>query len=192
MLKKEEDAIFTWPLWGLMALMAATRFHHFGDLRTLPDASLAVFFLAGLFVANPWAFVILLIEAGLIDYLAIHFGGVSGWCVTPAYLFLIPTYGILWLGGRRSRGFSPDTVTGIVSTLGAVLVAAMLAFLLSNAGFYLLSGYFDGLGPVEYSTRVVSYLPPYLMSTFTYSALVLAGLWLWRHLSAPGPALPHK
>jgi outer membrane cobalamin receptor len=32
--------------------------------------------------------------------IAIMLGGVSDWCVTPAYGFLIPTYACLWYGGR--------------------------------------------------------------------------------------------
>jgi len=34
---------------ALIALMALTRFHHFGDVLHLPDASLAVFFFAGFY-----------------------------------------------------------------------------------------------------------------------------------------------
>lgn len=33
-------------------LMAATRFHHFGSALFLPDASLAVFFLAGFYLSG--------------------------------------------------------------------------------------------------------------------------------------------
>ena len=37
-----------WPIaLGLAALMAATRSHHFASVTHLPDASWAVFFLAG-------------------------------------------------------------------------------------------------------------------------------------------------
>ncbi len=192
MFRKAVVTIFTWPVWGLMALMAATRFHHFGDFQTFPDASLAVFFLAGLFAANPWAFVILLLEASLIDTLAIGLGGVSGWCVTPAYLFLLPTYGIMWLGGRWTRRFQPDGISGIVSALATLLAMTVLAFLVSNLGFFLLSGYFDDLSLADYSTRVATYFPQYLMTTLLYTALVLTGRWLWRQLWAAGPAIAQK
>ena len=37
---------------SLAALMAATRFNHFGSAVSLPDASYAVFFLCGLYLAR--------------------------------------------------------------------------------------------------------------------------------------------
>ena len=46
------------------------------------------------------AFSALIIEAGLIDYYATSVQGISDWCMSPAYWFLIPTYGSLWLVGR--------------------------------------------------------------------------------------------
>jgi len=175
-----------------MALMAATRFHHFGDFHTLPDASLAVFFLAGLFVASPWLLAVLMLEAGLIDYLATTFGGVSDWCITPAYLFLIPTYGVMWLGGAWSRRRSVHELGGILAALGILGVSTCLAFLISNGSFYLFSGYFENFTLGEYLQQLVTYLPPYLATTTAYATLILAGTWLWHLLSASGPAPLHK
>ncbi len=174
-------------VWGPMALMAATRFHHFGDFKTLPDASLAAFFLAGLFAGHPGWFGILLLEAGLIDYLAITYGGVSGWCVTPAYLFLVPTYGAMWLGGRWCRRYRLDETSGLIVSLATLAGTTLLAFLISNASFYLLSGYFDSLSPLEYATRVARHLLPYLGTTLAYAVLVLGGLWLGRQGAIPLP-----
>jgi hypothetical protein len=84
----------------LATLMLATRYHNFGSALHLPDASLAMFFLAGFYLRPAWLFPFYLLEAGLIYYLVIMLGGVSDWCVTPAYGFLIPTYACLWYGGR--------------------------------------------------------------------------------------------
>ncbi|MFZ2406714.1 MAG: hypothetical protein WAW41_16390, partial [Methylobacter sp.] len=61
----------------LIALMVLTRFHHFGDVLHLPDATLAVFFFAG-FYRKKALFVFLLVVAGLIDYIAIA-NGTSSW-----------------------------------------------------------------------------------------------------------------
>ena len=44
---------------ALMFLMAVTRFHHFGTSIFLPDASVAVFFLAGLWVGGRNLFITL-------------------------------------------------------------------------------------------------------------------------------------
>ncbi|MBM3153552.1 MAG: hypothetical protein FJZ96_15320, partial [Chloroflexi bacterium] len=45
---------------SLLAVMLATRFHHFGDALHLPDASWALFFLAGFYLARVWLPVLLL------------------------------------------------------------------------------------------------------------------------------------
>src|SRR5256886_818791 len=50
---------------ALIALLAVTRIGHFGGIATPPDASLAVFFLLGLWVASPrWLVIGLLAEIG--------------------------------------------------------------------------------------------------------------------------------
>ena len=84
----------------LIALMAATRMHHFGSTLHLPDASLAVFLLAGFLISSPLLLGALLMEAGALDYVAISYLGVDAFCVTPAYWVLIPTYATLRLAGR--------------------------------------------------------------------------------------------
>ncbi|BCX81270.1 hypothetical protein MIT9_P0848 [Methylomarinovum caldicuralii] len=177
---------------ALMGLMAATRFHHFGDFQTLPDASLAVFFLAGLFISRPTFFAVLLLEAGLIDFIAIRYGGVSGWCVTPAYLFLIPAYGVQWLAGYGCRRLSPDNAAAVAATLLAATAATTLAFVISNLGFYGFSGRFGEMSLTEYAIRVARYLPSYLGTTLAYTGLALAGRWAVRHWrsSATAPTTP--
>lgn len=62
--------------FALAGLMAATRFNHFGSPVSLPDASLAVFWLAGLYL-RPYWFALFIVEAGLLDWASIA-GGVSG------------------------------------------------------------------------------------------------------------------
>src|SRR4026209_2452433 len=78
------------------AMMVATRFHHFGDVLHLPDASMALFFLGGLYLRKHWQFVSFIALAVVIDWIAIEHAGVSDFCVTPAYSFLLPAYGVLW------------------------------------------------------------------------------------------------
>lgn len=85
-------------------LMVATRFHHFGTALHLPDASMAVFFLAGLYLRRHLAFVGFMVLAVALDWAAISYAGVSDFCVTPAYSFLLPAYAALWYGGRWYAG----------------------------------------------------------------------------------------
>lgn len=157
----------------LAALMAATRAYHFGAALHLPDASLAVFLLAGFYLPR-WAFPVLLIEAGLVDYLAISYGGVSGWCFSPAYWFLIPAYLVLWFGGRFYAARYQFSLRGMAEFAGIAFIATGAAFLVSNASFYLFAGYFAEMPAAQYGAQVAQYFLPYLQSAFLY--LIAAAL----------------
>jgi hypothetical protein len=154
----------------LIAAMILTRFHHFGDALHLPDASLAVFFFAGSY-RNKLLFGFLLALAGMIDYVAIA-NGTSAWCVSPAYAFLVPTYGIMWLGGRYYTTWLSAKVnksTFSVWAIGFLSLATSLAFVISNGSFYLFSGRYPDLSWSQYLSRVAQYYPPYLSSTLIYA-----------------------
>lgn len=152
----------------LGASMAATRFHHFGSAIHLPDASLAIFFLAGFYLRPTLFLPAFLAEAALIDYVAIAYAGVSDWCVTPAYGFLIPTYAALWFAGRWYAARHQQHWRTLVPLVGAVAIGTCLAFLISNGSFYLVSGRFSDLGWTEYAARVAKYFPSYALSTLMY------------------------
>lgn len=152
----------------LMLLMAATRMHHFGTSLHLPDASLAIFLLAGFFIASPVFFGALCIEAVVIDYLAITQFGVSDFCVTPAYWGLLPTYLVLWAAGRFYARIQHPTLRSL-GTFAAISFAALsLAFLISNGSFYAFSGRFPDLNMTDYAARITQYYVPYLTSAVVY------------------------
>lgn len=172
----------------LALVMAATRYQHFGDTLHLPDASLAVFFIAGLLALPIAIFPALLLEAGLIDFLAITFGGVSDFCVSPAYVFLIPAYGALWLGGRWVAARHERSRPALQPLYAALFVAVSVAFLISNASFYALSGRVAGMGLTDYALQVARYYPPYALAAFGYVTLaVLLHAALARAGRAPEP-----
>lgn len=178
-----------WVLTGLVLLMLATRFHHFGSVDFLPDASMAVFFLAGFYLLrNPMneetaapqlfsgsltIFSLLLIEAGLIDFVAVQYGGVSDFCVTPAYLFLIPTYAVLFYAGKWSAQFNLFTLHGAFRTAGILFGATTLAFLISNGSFYFFADSNQGMDWLTYSESVSGYFLPFAGYTLLYAGLVL-------------------
>lgn len=154
---------------GLLALlMAATRYHHFGSSLHLPDASLAVFFAAGFYLPQRKLLPLLLAEAALIDWVAIAIGGVSGWCVSPAYIFLIPTYASLWFGGRWYASRHSFSWSSTIPFVLVLTLTASVAFLISNGSFYLLSGRFPDLSWVQYGERVMRYYGLYVGSVFAY------------------------
>jgi hypothetical protein len=153
---------------GLVALMAATRMHHFGSALHLPDASLAVFMLAGFFIASPLLFGALLLEAGALDYVAITHLGVSDFCVTPAYWFLIPTYAVLWLAGRYYASIHQHSLRSLGMFAGIAFAAVSAAFFISNGSFYWFSGRYTDTNMAEYLARAAQYYVPYLTGAVTY------------------------
>ncbi|MEO8331282.1 MAG: hypothetical protein ABI479_02535 [Gallionella sp.] len=169
---------------ALAALMTATRFDHFGSAVSLPDASYAIFFLGGLYLARSArvalaAFTVLILEAGLIDYYATSVQGISDWCMTPAYWFLIPTYGSLWLIGRwfarrqTMKGHSMEGI-GLIGLALVAWVANSFAFMFSNATFYLFSERFTDMSAVEYASRVAQYYGSYVSVALLYIACAVA------------------
>lgn len=153
----------------LALLMAATRYHHFGSALHLPDASLAVFFAAGFYLRQRWPLALLLGEAALIDYLAT---GAGGWCISPAYPFLIPAYAAMWLGGRWYSARNETGWPAVAALVTALAIAGSAAFLISNGSFYLLSGKFPDLSWAQFAARAALYYWPYLSSAFVYLALI--------------------
>jgi hypothetical protein len=176
--------------------MAATRFHHFGSVNFLPDASLAVFFLAGfymmkktdaiikvdnqgknqLFYPGLAIFSLLIIEAGLIDFVAINNGGVSDWCITPAYLLLIPTYAVMFFAGIGCARHSLFSKAGLGKITAVLLMATTMAFIVSNGSFYLFSGRYAEINGLEYGARISVYYLPYLAYTLLYCGIVITVL----------------
>lgn len=152
----------------LAALMAATRMHHFGTNLHLPDASLAVFLLAGFFIASPLLFAGLFLEAAALDYVAITHLGVSDFCVTPAYWFLIPTYAVLWAAGRYYASIHQDKLRSLGIFIAISFAAVSVAFIISNGAFYLFSGRYPDMNLADYVARVTQYYVPYVSGAMVY------------------------
>ncbi|NNM78950.1 MAG: hypothetical protein HKM01_00600 [Gallionella sp.] len=173
----------------LILLMAATRSHHFDSLTHLPDASLAVFLLAG-FYLPPFAFPALLVVAGLADYFALNYAGISDWCFSPAYWFLIPTYAVLFYAGRFYATQHSRTWRGLGLFTLIACVATSAAFVISNITFYEFSGRYTGTDVVQYAGNIARYYLPYLTSALMYlvPAVLLHAL-LTHHDNARHPAV---
>ncbi|MFZ5609103.1 MAG: hypothetical protein ACOY99_05800 [Pseudomonadota bacterium] len=155
----------------LAAVMAATRGQFDAVFTHLPGASWAVFFLAGVYLRPPWVLPLLLVEAWLLDFAAFTWGGVDDFCLTPAYLFLLPAYGALWLAGRgyaRRYRLSWATLGPLALSL---VVGAAASELFSSGGFYFFSGRFAAPTMAEFIVREGKYFPPYINSLFLYVAL---------------------
>lgn len=156
-------------LLALMVLMLATRYHHFGTALHLPDASMAIFFVAGFYLAGTVALPLLLAEAGLIDYIAISLAGVSDFCVTPAYSMLVVAYGALWYGGAllAKKYYKPS----LSSVLPAGLIAAascLVSFAVSNGSFYWMGGRELNTSLAGWFERFMQYMPSFVSVALLY------------------------
>ncbi|HEX7814289.1 hypothetical protein [Dyella sp.] len=179
----------------LAVCMVATRFKHFGDALHVPDASMAVFFLGGLYLRRHVGFAAFMLLAVGIDRFAVSHAGVSDFCVTPAYVMLLPAYAVLWYATRwcgRHRSLWATLVFG--------LFASALAFALSNGGFYWFGGRYAQPNMGQYLSRLWQWGPLFVRTTMIY---LVAALWLQRfvgwlssiiHRGAPiaAPAVPHE
>ncbi|WP_428606687.1 hypothetical protein [Sedimenticola sp.] len=152
----------------LVLLIIATRGHHFATLQNLPGATWACFFLAGVYLRPVWVLPGLFALAGLLDYAAITWGGVNAFCVTPAYLLLLPAYGALWTAGRWYAGRHRFAWCTLLPLIGAALVGATVCELFSSGGFYFFSGRFAEPTLTEFGVRLLRYFPAYLQSLAFY------------------------
>ena len=166
-----------WIVAALMSLMALTRFNHFGSSAVLPDASYAIYFLGGLYLGRTRAalglLALLLVEAALIDYYAINFGGIGGWCVTSAYGFLVFAYSSLWFVGRWYAPRHDLTGKSLLGLFVAAVAAGSLAFMIANVSFYLLAGYFGRMSAGDYTSSVAQYFVPYVEIAVMYIGMAV-------------------
>lgn len=164
-------SIHTYVFPALAMLMLVTRGDHFGSAFHLPDASWAAFFLAGAYVGSALAFPALCVLAAAVDMAAVTWGGVSSFCMSPAYTFLLPAYGALWLAGRSHGGRLPASASGLLALVLWVTLGALVAELFSSGGFYLFSGRFGAPSLNEFLLREMKYFPTMLATMAFYVGL---------------------
>lgn len=178
-------------LAALVLLMLATRFQPLDHFLELPDASWAIFFIAGFYLVGMarWAFPLLIVLSVAIDWVAISYMGVSNFCVTPAYWFLLPTHGVMWLGGHWLRRHATHDWRGLLSLGASAFLATSLAYLISNGGFYWFGGRYPEPHMAEYLERFALYYQWFLLVPCAYIGLTAAlHVGVKRALSAPaGP-----
>ena len=114
----------------LSLILWATRGQHVASMMSLPDATWAIAFMLG-FLLSPILFLIVLVQAFMIDYLAM-----GNYLLNVAYAALIPAYLVLWLAGRWLR--HQFNVHGFkVSSFALALVGGVaICELISSGAFY--------------------------------------------------------
>lgn len=167
----------------LAAFMIATRGHHFPDIRQiLPSASWAVFFLVGVYLRALWVPAVFFALASFLDFSAINWQGVSDYCVSPAYIALIPAYGALWFGGRWFSKHLSEKPVALLYLGASLVVSTFVCQLISSGSFYYFSGRFAEPTFGEFASRIIKYYPSFsgttlfwiTVTTIVHVAIVLS------------------
>lgn len=153
----------------LVFLIALTRGSHVGTTFSLPDATLASMLLGGIFLQRSFWFAVMMAVAVAVDAFAVGVAGVSSYCLSPAYWALLPTYAVMWLGGRwlAKRGNAFEAVP----YAAVALATTTIAFLISTDSFYLFSGRFPQASLWQVMQHGWEYFPAYLGYTMMYLGL---------------------
>jgi len=161
----------------LILLMLATRTHHFTSLNHLPSASIAIFFLAGMYLRNIKTFWFFYILTVTIDLASSYYRGQFGACITTSYPALVLSYAVMFTAGFYTRpNWQQNTwQINIIKVSVALFIASSIAFFISNGSYYTLSGKFPELSWAEYATRVDKYFFKSISNPIFYviSAIVI-------------------
>jgi hypothetical protein len=110
--------------------------------------------------------------AVLIDFFVITGQGIDFWshyCVSPAYLFLLPSYAAPWLGGtwlrKRYTGLHAREA-GLLAV--SAIIAASVCFLISNGSFYWISANVPLRSFAGWAENLGDWYLPYLRTTLMY------------------------
>ncbi|URL58827.1 hypothetical protein IM816_01510 [Luteibacter flocculans] len=149
-------------------VMIGTRFHHFGDALHLPDASMALFFLGGIYLRKHLAFVAFVVLSVLVDWYSVSYAGVSDFCITVAYAFMPLAYAVLWYAGRLLAPRYDGSLRSHALVFAGLLVSATLSYAVSNGAFYWLGGRYTAPHMAEYVQRFAQWAPLFVRAAAGY------------------------
>lgn len=151
--------------------MLLTRGSHVLTSVSLPDASLALLLIGGLYLRKAAWFAFFVVLATAIDFGAAAIDSFQAFCLTDGYWGMLPTYAVMWLAGlwlskqANSLGALKYALMGLLSTF--------LAFVISTQTYYLFSGRFPNNGLIETMKYGWNYLPSYM----GFTAMYLVAFW---------------
>lgn len=175
----KKNKILTFEIGSIVSLaivMFLTRGSHISTLYALPDASLALFLIGGIYLRQVRFFIALFLVGLFIDFGAAALDPKLGFCLTKGYWGLIPTYAVLWVCGfylnQRERLQKLSVFIPIVS------IAIVLAFIISTQTYYLFSERFGNPNLLKSIFHGWEYFPQYFMASFCYIGL----FWFAQHI----------
>ena len=175
----KKNKILTFEIGSIVSLaivMFLTRGSHITTLYALPDASLALFLIGGIYLRQVRFFIALFLVGLFIDFGAAALDPKLGFCLTKGYWGLIPTYAVLWFCGcylnQRERLQKLSVFIPIVS------IAIVLAFIISTQTYYLFSERFGNPNLLNSIFHGWEYFPQFFMASFCYIGL----FWFAQHI----------
>ena len=162
---------------ALALVMAATRLHHFG---AVPDASWAVFFVAGYYLTRwtAWAFPALMLLAVGVDYVVITAAGMDfmqHYCVSLGYWALIPAHFAMWAGGALlNRVNSQPAIRRLAALTVSVVLSVVVCHAFAQGGFYWLSDSVKATTVAGWFKNYTDWLLPYMGVAAGYIAAAAA------------------
>ncbi len=160
----------------LSLVLILTRGSHITTFYNLPDASLALFLVGGIYLKNIRFFLALFLLGLVIDFGASAFDPKLGFCLTNGYWGLIPAYGVLWLSGYFL--YHKKLIQKLSIFIPIVSTAIILAFIISTQTYYIFSGRFGNPSFFDSVFHGWEYLPQYFLSSFAYIGI----FWLISYL----------
>jgi hypothetical protein len=156
---------------AIALLMLLTRGSHVLTSVALPDASLALLLIGGLYLRNAAWFVLFVVLATAIDFGAAAIDSFQAFCLTVGYWGMLPTYAVMWIAGvwLSEQTNSLDTLKFSFASL----LSTFLAFVISTQTYYLFSGRFPNNGLIETMQYGWNYLPSYM----GFTAMYVIGFW---------------
>lgn len=151
--------------------MLLTRGSHVLTSVALPDASLALLLIGGLYLRKAAWFALFVVLATVIDFSAAAIDSLQAFCLTIGYWGMLPTYAAMWLAGVW-LGKQDNSLDAIKFSVAAI-VSTFAAFVISTQTYYLFSGRFPNHGLVETLQYGWNYLPSYL----AYTGMYLVAFW---------------
>ena len=160
---------------ALLALMVLTPSGHLGTAWTPPDASWAVLYLAGFYFAGQWRWALptLLFAAVIVDFVVIRYLGVSSYCVTMAYAFMLPAYSLLWLGGAWLRRTYRHERRDLARCAASLVLAASFCFFVTDTSFYWLSSRVPHPDVAGWWTAFAHWYPDFVGISFVYVGIAV-------------------
>lgn len=158
----------------LAFFMVLTRGGHALTSVSLPDASLVLFLIAGIYLRHIGWFVGLFLMAALIDFGSAALNPAQAFCLTNGYWGLIPSYGVMWLAGRWLHG--QKNALAFMPFMLTVAVSSLMAFIISTQTYYLYSGRFPSASLWESLQHGWIYLPAWMTYTLVYALVFLAAM----------------